>query len=223
MSTEWTVGQVLGHLGSGAEIGLATAVGAPIDNQEVWARWDALDATTAATEFVVADARLVEWWEARTSDELAAMHVELPFLPMPVDAATAVAFRLSELGLHSWDVLASVDPNAEVADEAAALLIDLLPMMVGFVGQFTPRDTRPEQDTTIGVVTSAPDRQFELRLGERAELRPATGATTAGVLTLPAGALLRLTAGRLPADREHGATVTGALTLDDLRRAFPGY
>ncbi len=34
---------------------------------------------------------------------------------------------------------------------------------------------------------------------------------------------MRLTAGRLPADREHGATASGALGLDDLRRAFPGF
>ena len=78
-------------------------------------------------------------------------------------------------------------------------------------------------DTTITVVTSAPDRRFELELGERAELPPAEGAATAGELTVPAGALLRLTSGRLLAGREHGATATGPLTLDDLRRVFPGY
>ena len=222
MCTDWTIGQVLSHLGSGAEIGLATATGVAVDNQEVWPRWDALDPGAAATAFVDADERLVAWWEARSGDELAAMQVELPFLPAPIDAAAAAGFRLSEVGLHSWDVLAAADPTAEVAADAAALLVDRLPMMVGFVGQFTPRHTRPDIDTTITVVTSAPDRRFELELGERAELRTPAGAT-AGELTLPAGALLRLTSGRLPADREHGATVTGPLTLDDLRRAFPGY
>jgi len=223
MCADWTVGQVLSHLGSGAEIGLATVDGAAIDNQEVWARWDALDPGAAATAFVDADERLVAWWETRGDDELAAMQVQLPFLPVPIDAAAAAGFRLSEVALHSWDVLAAADPTAEVAADAATLLIDRLPMLVGFVGQFTPRDTRPDADTTIAVVTSAPERRFELELGERAELRPAGDAATAGELALPAEALLRLASGRLPADREHGARVTGALTLDDLRRAFPGY
>ncbi len=223
MCSDWTIGQVLSHLGSGAEISLATMDGAVIDNREVWARWDGLDPDAAATSFVEADERLVAWWEARSGDELAAMQVQLPFLPAPIDAAAAAGFRLSEVALHSWDVLAPADPAAEVADDAAALLVDRLPMMVGFVGQFTPRDTRPDVDTTITVVTSEPDRRFELELGERAELRPAEGATTAGELALPAGALVRLTSGRLPADCQHGATITGPLTLDDVRRAFPGY
>ena len=135
--------------------------------------------------------------EARSDDELAAMQVQLPFLPAPIDAAAAAGFRLSEVALHSWDVLAAADPEAEVATDAAGLLVDRLPMMVGFIGQFTPRDTRPDVDTTIAVVTSAPHRRFELELGERVELRPADGAATAGELALPAGALLRLTSGRL--------------------------
>jgi len=223
MCTDWTVAQVLSHLGSGAEIGVGTVTGATVENQEVWERWNALHPGEAARAFVDTDERLVAWWEARTDDDLASMQVQLPFLPSPIDAATAAGFRLSEVGLHSWDVLAAFDPDAEVAAEAAALLVDRLPMMVGFVGQFTPRETRPAADTTIAVVTSDPDRRFELELGERAELRPAGGGPTAGELTLPAEALVRMTAGRLPAEREHGATATGVLGLDDLRRAFPGY
>ena len=151
------------------------------------------------------------------------MQVQLPFLPAPIDAAAAIGFRLSEVALHGWDVLATFDDGATLAPDAAALLVDRLPMMVGFIGQFTPRDTRPADDTTIAVTTSEPVRDFELELGEGADLRPATGALTTGALDLPAEALLRLAAGRLPAGREHGAVVSGSLTLDDLRRAFPGY
>ncbi len=223
MASEWTVAQVLSHLGSGAEIGLATVTGTPIENQEVWDRWNAKSAADAATSFVDADERLVASWEARSDDELATLQVQLPFLPEPLDAAGAAGFRLSEVALHSWDVLASFDPAAGVAGDAAALLVDRLPMMVGFVGRFTPRETRPPGETTIEVVTTAPERTYELELGERIDLRPAAGAPTAGVVTLPAEALVRLAAGRLPSDREHGATATGPITLDDLRRAFPGY
>jgi uncharacterized protein (TIGR03083 family) len=223
MCADWNVAKVLSHLGSGAEIGLGAATGTAVENQEVWDRWNALSPDEAAASFVDVDDRLVSWWEARTDDELSSMQVQLPFLPTPIGAATAAGFRLSEVGLHSWDVLAAFDPEAEVAPEAAALLVDRLPMMVGFVGQFTPRETRPAEETTIAVNTSDPARRYELELGERADLRPAGGGPTDGELTLPAEALVRLAAGRLAADREHGAAATGPLGLDDLRRAFPGY
>jgi uncharacterized protein (TIGR03083 family) len=223
MCTEWSVAQVLSHLGSGAEIGLAVVSGTPVDNQAVWDRWNGLSPVDMASAFVDADERLVASWEAYSDDELASMQVQLPFLPAPIDATRAIGFRLSELALHSWDALAPFDPAATLAPDAAALLIDRLPMMVGFVGQFTPRETRPAEDTTVTVDTSEPERHFELELGTGADLSPAAGIETSGKLTLPAEALLRLAAGRLPPDRQHGASATGALTLDDLRRAFPGY
>ena len=223
MCSDWTVAQVLSHLGSGAEIGLASATGATIENQEVWDRWNALTPSDAAAGFVDADERFVAWWEARTDDELAAMQVELPFLPAPIDAATAAGFRLSEVGLHSWDVLAAFDPDAEVADEAAALLVDRLPTMVGFIGQFMPRETRPAEDTTIAVSRRHPSAatSSSSATGPSCALL-ATGSPPASWPS-PPRRFVRLTAGRLPADREHGATATGALHLDDLRRAFPGF
>jgi uncharacterized protein (TIGR03083 family) len=223
MCTDWNVAQVLSHLGSGAEIASGVLSGAAVDNQAVWDRWNAKDAADQAASFVTADERLVAAWEAKSDDDLASLQVQLPFLPAPIDAASAAGFRLSELTLHSWDVLAPFDVTAGLAPDASALLVDRLPMMVGFVGQFTPRETRPATDTTVTVTTSQPERNYELELGDAADLRPASGQATAGTVDLPAEALLRLAAGRLPPDRERGATATGALSLDDLRRAFPGY
>ena len=178
MCTEWNVAQVLSHLGSGAEIGLAVVSGAEVHNQAVWDRWNSLSPEEMASSFVGADERFVAAWEAFSEDELASMQVQLPFLPAPIDAASAVGFRVSELALHSWDVLAPFDPAATLAPDAAALLIDRLPMMVDFVGQFTPRETRPAEDTTIAVDTSEPVRRFELELGTGADLSPAAGIET---------------------------------------------
>jgi uncharacterized protein (TIGR03083 family) len=223
MCSEWAVAQVLGHLGSGAEIGLATVTKTTVENQEVWDRWNAMTPGDKASSFVDADERLVGWWEALGDDELATVRVKLPFLPEPIDAATAAGFRLSEAALHSWDVFAAFDPAETLDPGAAALLVDRLPMMVGFVGRFTPRETRPAETRTIAVTTSAPARRYELELGDTLDLRPASGAAAAGELTLPAEALLRLAAGRLHPDQQNGAGITGALTLDDLRKAFPGY
>jgi uncharacterized protein (TIGR03083 family) len=224
MCTEWNVAQVLSHLGSGAEIFFAVVTETPVDNQEVWARWNAKPADDMAASFVPADERLVGWFEALSPDELTTRQVQLPFLPAPISAVEAAGFRLSEVALHSWDVFASFDSTVGVAAEATPLLLGRLPMMVGFVGRFTPRESRPAGDTTIAVRTADPDRRFELELGDHLDLRPAAdGDVAGGELTLPAEALLRLAAGRLKTGREAGATVTGAVTLDDLRRAFPGY
>jgi uncharacterized protein (TIGR03083 family) len=223
MCADWNVAQVLSHLGSGAEIGRATVTGIPVENSEVWARWNAMGPADIASSFVIADEQLVAWYEARSDEELATLQIHLPFLPAPIDAATAAGFRLSELALHSWDVFAAFDARATLAPDATVLLVDRLPMMVGFVGRFTPRETRPAHDTTIKVTTSDPERHYELELGDHLELRPAAGGSSEGELTLPAEALLRLTAGRLPPGREARASITGTLTLHQLRTAFPGY
>jgi uncharacterized protein (TIGR03083 family) len=223
MSTDWNVAQVLSHLGSGAEIALATVTATPIEAPEVWTRWNAMEPAAMASSFVTADERLVGWYEGLSDDELAALRVDFSFLPAPVDAVTAAGFRLSEVTLHGWDVFGAFDAAAPLAPDAAALLVDRLPMMVGMIGRFTPRETRPARDTTITVTTSQPERHYELELGDNVDLRPGSGTPTAGALVLPAEALLRLTAGRLKPGREGGASITGDLTLDQLRVAFPGY
>ena len=87
MATEWSVAQVLSHLGSGAEIGLAGRTGEAIENEAVWARWNAKRPDDMASSFVEADEALVSWWESQTPEELAVMEVQLPFLPAPIDAA----------------------------------------------------------------------------------------------------------------------------------------
>jgi hypothetical protein len=129
--------------------------------------------------------------------------------------AVSSGFRLSEVTFHGWDVSGAFDGGATLADDASSLLVDRLPMMVGFLGRFLPRETQPADTATIAVTTADPERRYELELGDDLALRPAAGAATDGELVLPAEALLRLTAGRLPADRENGARISGAVSLDD--------
>jgi uncharacterized protein (TIGR03083 family) len=233
MCTQWSVAQVLGHLGSGAEIGLgifeANVAGAELPGSEtftpIWDRWNAMEPREVADRFAEADRRYVEAFEALGAEQLDAMQIKLSFLPDPVDVATAVGFRLNEHTLHSWDVFAAFDPSASLARESVELLIDRLPFMVGLLGRFSPRDTRPAEPTTIAVDTTDPRREYRLELGDSAALRPANGDdTTSGSLAIPAEALLRLVAGRLRPDRPSGdVEPSGALSLADLRRAFPGY
>jgi uncharacterized protein (TIGR03083 family) len=231
MCTEWSVARVLSHLGSGAEIGLgileANVAGREPPGQEanqpIWDRWNAMEPRDIAGAFADADRRLVEAFEALGDDQLDSLRIKLPFLPDRIDVASAVGFRLSEHALHSWDVFAAFDPDATVASDSVELLIDRLPTMVGLIGQFTPRETRPAGTTTVRITTTHPAREFVLTLGDDVELRAADDGA-AGELTIPAEALLRLAAGRLRPDHPSGdVEPAGALSLADLRRAFPGY
>src|SRR5688572_17855196 len=71
-ASEWTVADVLSHLGSGAEITLAAfrvSVGeigalAPDFNQSVWDRWNALSPQDQAAGWARSDAALVTALEA---------------------------------------------------------------------------------------------------------------------------------------------------------------
>ncbi len=69
-AAEWTVAQVLSHLGSGAEIGRAPilrATGEDVtaeDNQSIWARWDASTPRAQAEGFLESNARWLELVEA---------------------------------------------------------------------------------------------------------------------------------------------------------------
>jgi uncharacterized protein (TIGR03083 family) len=233
MCTDWTVARVLGHLGSQAEIGLASweanlAGREPPGseaNPPVWDRWNAMSPREAAAAFADADRRLLEALEGLNADQLDTMQIKLAFLPELIDVAGAVGFRLSEHALHSWDVFATFDDGAILAADATELLIDRLPMMVAMIGRFTPRDTRPAEAVTVSVETFDPARRFALELGEAVALGPADRADRYdGALAIPSEALLRLTAGRLRPDRPSGdVQPSGTLTLADLRRAFPGY
>ena len=193
--------------------------------EETWARWNAKSPREMATSFVTADRALVEEYEGLDEDQRRDARIDLPFLPEPIDVAAAAGFRLGEHALHSWDVAAAFDPAAEVSPDATELLIDRLPMMVSMIGHFMPRETRPAEDVTIAVTTTAPDRRFELELGERCELRPVESpAGSSGDLVIPTEALLRLMAGRLKPGRPSAdVEPTGGLTMPQLHTAFPGY
>src|SRR5262245_65071239 len=71
MCTEWSVAQVLSHLGSGAEIGLGT-LEANVAGQDppgsdtfppIWERWNAMEPREVADRFAEADRHFVEAFE----------------------------------------------------------------------------------------------------------------------------------------------------------------
>lgn len=222
--SEWTMAAVLSHLGSGAEIGLATLTSGKADMegaQAIWDRWNAMSAAEQAAESVAADARLVEAYEALDDDALANRKLDLGFLPAPIDIGFAVAMRLSEVGLHRWDIDVVSNPAATVPDYLVPATLDVL---TGFATFFAkPAGT----SGTVAIEISEPDGRYILALDEAAvSLTDAAASAGDGATTLkmPAEAFVRLIGGRL--DAEHtlaSVAIEGDITLDDLRRTFPGY
>lgn len=221
-SAEWTVAQVLSHLGSAAEIGLNTlrAGRADLDaSPAIWDRWNAMSASDQASNFVVADERLVEATEALDDEELSTRKIDVGFLPAPVDIAFVVGLRLSEVGLHKWDVDVAFDPNATVAAHVVPIVLERLPLFAGFFAQPGGRTG------AVAIETSGPDARYVLELsGDSASMSEGTSDRAGSVLRLPGESLLRLTSGRLaPEHTPSAVAMEGDLSLDDLRAVFPGY
>jgi uncharacterized protein (TIGR03083 family) len=223
--TEWTVAQVLSHIGSGAEIGLAWLDAArehrePLsqdDLTKIWDTWNTRAPMEQVAEAVRANAALVEAYEAASDTELSAARVVL-FGSLDLDGHGLAMFRLPELAVHTWDVAVTLDPSARVLPDAVELIIDMLPGRMGWMGKPQGRSW------SVAVRTTEPARSFTLTSGDAVSLEPGEGAAPDGVLRLPAEAFLRLTYGRLDATNADGAEVAGgSVTLDELRATFPGF
>jgi uncharacterized protein (TIGR03083 family) len=228
-ASQWDVSQVLSHLGSGAEINLASlngaieGTGAPAGdfNQSVWARWDAMSREERAERFLEADETVVRRYESLDAATRRDLRIDLGFIPVPVDLAVAGGLRLSEFTHHTWDVKVAFDPKATLAADATPLLLDQASMLLGFLGRPAELSDRP---VSITVNTTSPERSFGLGIDEAVALTETPGDPDA-VLTAPAEWWLRLLAGRhAPEHTPADVTLTGEkITLDDLRRVFPGF
>jgi uncharacterized protein (TIGR03083 family) len=226
---DWTVAQVLSHLGSGAEIFEAildtVLAGEPAPPREsfppIWDRWNAMTPEAQAEGFVAHDGQLVETLES-LGDRLDALEFTL-FGGMRMDSVGFLAMRLGEHAIHAWDVAVAFDPGARVDPDAVALLIDRVPLVSGRAGKAERAgDGRP---FVVLVHTSEPARQFQITVAdavhvvEDPESRPEAG----DVLDLPAEALLRLVYGRLDPGHQPPVAASGRGPLDRLRAVFPGF
>ncbi len=217
--TEWTIADVLSHLGSGAEIfgrwledGLAD-IETPDDAvPAIWSTWNAKSPAEKAADCLVADGRLLERLEAVTESERAGFHRSLG--PTELDFPTLAGMRLNEHALHTWDIEVVTDPKAIVAPEVTGVVVDRLGLTVRWTGRPTGTPHR------VTVRTQAPRRDFVLVCSvEAVELVPGE-PVEAPELDLPAEAFIRLVYGRL--DPDHTPPVSGGADLDALRRTFPG-
>lgn len=223
---EWSVAQVLSHLGSGAEIALAQlqaarADGAPLGPDQfraVWARWDALPPHRQAAAFAEAVPRLHDAIDALGDAERRKLRPH--FHADRVDLSAFLAFRLAEQALHAWDVHVAFEPTVTVDAGAVRLLAELLPFGASMADAEVLGALAPARLT---VATSDPARQFVLDLSSQARLCPAEDGKVSGSLRLPTEALVRLVTGRLdPAHTPAGTVAEGRPSLDELRRLYPG-
>jgi uncharacterized protein (TIGR03083 family) len=220
--TDWTVAQVLSHLGSGAEI-FSMILDAALAGDEapgpeafppVWDRWNAMSPAEQADNCRVSDSRFQYRLGSLDDAQLASLH--LSTFGMELDASAIARLRLGEHALHTWDVAVVGDPAAEVASDAAALLVDNL-------GQLVARAGKPEGGPLrVHVKTTDPERSFRLIVGDSVELTPTTDGDADAEVTLPAAAFVRLVYGRLDPDHTPAGLTTSGVELEQLRKVFPG-
>jgi uncharacterized protein (TIGR03083 family) len=217
--TEWTVAQVLSHLGSGAVI-MQRRLEDALAGQDtpdnfapgVWDTWNAKSPVAQRDDALAADAALLALIEAVPPDERNKFAFAMG--PMTLGFAQFVGMRLNEHAFHTWDIEVVADPAATIPAPIAALVVDNLELIARFTG-------KPTGDTsTIPVATTGPERGFTV------ELTPGGVALTPGAaaaspdIELPAEAFARLVYGRL--DTEHTPPGAHASALDIIRRLFPG-
>jgi uncharacterized protein (TIGR03083 family) len=221
-ASEWSIAQVISHLGSGAEIfGLFLEAG--LTGQDppgrdafvsVWNAWNAKDPQAQAADGLRADEAIVARLESLDPDQKAGLRLDM--FGMDTDLTGLARMRLSEHALHSWDVAVALDPSATVAPEAVSLLVDML-------GQVAARSAQPDgKERRLRVSTSNPGRHFVLETGEPVSLTESDSEEGLPELRLPAEAFVRLVYGRL-GPRHTPRIEADGVDLDELRQLFPGF
>jgi uncharacterized protein (TIGR03083 family) len=218
--TEWSVAQVLSHLGSGAVI-LSRRLediraGTTMPDEfapSVWDEWNAKTPRAQADDALVADEAVLQALEA--VDEAERDRLTFPVGPISLGFNEFAGLRLNEHALHTWDIEVAFDVGAHLAQDATAIVVDNLQL----IASYTARPTG--EQAVIRVRTSNPVRSFAVRLSaDAAEFRTDAGGQEPD-LDLPSEAFCRLVYGRL--DPDHTPVITGDPTLlDTLRAVFPG-
>jgi uncharacterized protein (TIGR03083 family) len=220
--TEWSIAQVLSHIGSQSEI-FGLFLDAGLSGQDppgpeafgpIWESWNGKSPQDQAADALRADEALIARLESLDDDER--KRFRLSVFGMDLDTAGFARMRLGEHAVHTWDVAVSLDPGATLAPDAVGLLVDTLGQLVARAGKPGGAQRR------LHVSTSSPVRHFTLETGEKVTLTPSEYTEGLPELALPAEALIRLVYGRL--DAAHTPPVeTRRADLDGLRQVFPGF
>jgi len=217
---EWTVADVLSHLGSGAVITRlnvdAALAGEGLDAEVVraiWDEWNAKSPDDQAADALGADRDLLTKLDSLSAEDQARFRLVLG--PLDLDLSAYLGTRVNEHALHTWDIEVSLDHSETLLSDAVGVVVDNLELIGRFGGKPTGADR------TITVRTIDPSRDFEVVLQPGGITLSPSAPADHPDLELPAEAFVRLVYGRL--DQDHTPPFTGAeADLDELRRAFPG-
>lgn len=220
--TDWSIAQVLSHLGSGADafsLRLQAGLdgGANPDNevmQPIWEQWDAKTPEDQARESLESSAAYFAAFDAL--DDRQREDWQLDFYGTTIDLRELTRLYLAEHSVHSWDAAVAFDAHALVASDAVELLIDTLGQLVKWVGK--PLD----HQLVVAVETEQPSRNLVITVNaDGATLKPLDARSEADdLLLLPAEAFLRLLYGRL--DPGHTPSGVDDEILGVLRSVFRG-
>ncbi len=161
--TEWTIADVLSHIGSGAVI-MQRRLDDIIDENAtpddfapgVWDTWNAKAARAKAADALVADRDLLLRIESLPDEARSNFRFSMGPLELSFDGF--VGMRLNEHALHTWDVEVAIDPAATVPAESAAHIVDNLEL----IARYTARPTGNTR--AIAVRTGQPGRDFSIGL-----------------------------------------------------------
>jgi uncharacterized protein (TIGR03083 family) len=221
-ASDWTVADVLSHLGSGAVImqrrldDARRGADTPDDfPPTVWDEWNAKPPREKAADSLQADQRLLDAFDAVGDEERARLAFAMG--PLTIGFVELVAMRLNEHAFHTWDVEVMGDPAAGIPAALAALVVDNLSLIARFTAR--PVDG-PER--RLRIATTDPVRHVSIHLTPQAVTMEAWDGASEPDLELAAEAFCRLVYGRL--DPAH--TPDGVRGDEDdlglLRRVFPG-
>jgi len=218
--TEWTVADVMSHLGSGAIISkrgiddsLEGRETPPKFNESVWDVWNAKTPHAKVTDALDADRALLDRMLELTAEERGRYFLSIG--PFRFDFDQAVRLRLGEHVFHTWDIEESFNTEATLQPEAVPFLFGNLELLLRFAAK--PSGI----EHTLHVRTSDPRKDFALtQTLDVVELDDVEGVDDFD-LEIPAEAFLRLAYGRL--DEEHTPAGIDPTHLAELRRVFPGF
>jgi uncharacterized protein (TIGR03083 family) len=219
--SQWTIADVLSHLGSGAVIAqrrlddALTGSATPDNfNPSVWDEWNAKSPRTKVDDGLVADGAFVARLEAVAPGERD--RFKSPMGPLELDWEAFVGMRLNEHLLHEWDVAVSVDPAATLAADGTSVVVDNLEL----IGRFTAKPNGDPRAITVG--TTDPDRSFVVTIEPgTVTFAPAASAEQPD-LSMPAESFVRLVYGRLDPDHTPRSVSGDPAAVHQLRAVFPG-
>jgi uncharacterized protein (TIGR03083 family) len=226
-ASEWSIADVLSHIGSQAEI-IGLVVDAGLNGNEapeqdtfmaIWDVWNAKSPEAQRDDSIAANEKHIAFFESLTPEQIAAFSV--PFFGRNYGAADFLKqLRISEHALHAWDIEVAPDASTTLHPATVPHLLDGLASRIGRVGK--PGDAIAQ----IHVETSKPQASYFLSIQPSGvSIEPWDGQDSSAELHMPAEAFIRLTAGRLDAAHTPESVELKAddLGLDQLRTIFPGY